>query len=230
MSILPLIAASLLGAPNQPDPAPAWLAPEPLLTFVEQHDDMRRSDGASSRTYLRATGGLITTSSSSGPGEEIDFDEGYLLSLGLGWRLGQNDSGLGFSIEIDGIWTDTDADQGNNPAVRDVSVLGVLLDGILDFPLGDQLSIYAGGGIGAAWLDVGTESDGLSDFNDEDGPFLAWQAKGGLAWHLSTRTSLQVGYRFLNVDDAQLDDSLSSASFDLETQQHALELGLIFGF
>lgn len=186
--------------------------------------------GATSGTYLRLSGGFVTTTSSSGPGEEIDFDEGWEASIGLGRRLGAYDTGLGFSVELDGIWTDSDTDRGNNPPVTDVTVGGVLLDGIVDYRIADQFALYAGAGVGAAWLDVGTEDDGLSDFNDEDGPFLAWTAKAGIQWHLGARTALQLGYRFLNVDDNELDDGLSGTSFDLETQQHTLEIGLIFGF
>jgi hypothetical protein len=38
-----------------------------------------------------------------------------------------------------------------------------------------------------------------------------------------------VGYRFLNIDDAEIDDGLGDSSFDLETEQHVLEVGLIIG-
>jgi opacity protein-like surface antigen len=50
-----------------------------------------------------------------------------------------------------------------------------------------------------------------------------------VAWHLSENTTFSVGYRFLNIDDAEIDDDLGDASFDLETQQHVLEVGLTFG-
>jgi len=230
MSILPILATSLLGSPSQPEPAPLWLAPEPLLAFPEQHMETNHSHGATSGTYFRLSGAVVTTTSSDGAGEEIDFDEGWGASIGIGRRLGASDTGLGFAIELDGIWTDSDTDSGNNPPVTDVTVGGLLLDGIVDFRMAERLALYAGVGIGAAWLDVGTEDDGLSDFNDEDGPFLTWTAKAGLQWHLGASTALHIGYRFLNVDDAELDDGLSGTSFDLQTQQHSLELGLIFGF
>lgn len=229
MSILPLIATSLLGAPSQPEPAPAWLFTEPLLPEPTETTNTYPY-GATSGTYLRLSGGFVTTTSSSGPGEEIDFDEGWEASVGLGTRLGANDSGLGFALELDGVWTDSDTDSGNNPPVTDVTMGALLLDGILDFRVAERVALYAGVGVGAAWLDVGTEDDGLSDFNDEDGPFLAWTAKAGLHWHLGARTALQVGYRFMNVDDNELDDGLGGTSFDLETQQHTIEVGLIFGF
>lgn len=193
-----------------------------------QDDDYDR--GTEKRTYLRATVGLTSTADSDGPDEDIEFDEGYLLSLGVGHRFGARETGLGFALELDGVWTDQDADDtGALQAVRDVTVAGALIDGVVDYRIGDQITLYGAGGIGAAWLDVGTVSDGFNDFDDEDGPFLAWQLKAGLAWNFGESTALHVGYRFLNVDDAEIDDGLGGSSFDLETRQHVLELGLLFG-
>lgn len=232
MTILPLVAASLFAphAPADYSSEPAWReplhdSPPPLAA-----QDPEASSDSSSDFYLRASGGFVTTSDSSGPGEEIDFDEGYLLSLGIGRRLGASDGGVGFALELDGLWTDQDvSDSGGLQAVTDLSVAGVLLDGIVDYRISERLSIYAGAGLGVAWLDVGTSSDSLSDFQDEDGPFLAWQGRAGFAWHFSESIALHVGYRFLNIDDAEVDDGVGDSSFELETQQHVLEAGLIFG-
>jgi len=232
MTILPLVAASLFAthAPTDDSLDPAWLAPLNDAVYPLAAQDPEPRTDSSSGFYIRATGGFVTTSDSSGPGEEIDFDEGYLLSLGLGQRLGASEGGVGFALELDGLWTDQDvSDSGGLQAVTDLSVAGVLLNGIVDYRVAERLSIYAGAGLGVAWLDVGTSSDSLSDFDDEDGPFLAWQARAGLAWHFNESMAFHVGYRFLNIDDAEIDDGVGDSSFELETQQHVLEAGLIFG-
>lgn len=181
--------------------------------------------------YFRINGGFVSTEDSDGPDEDIDFDEGYLVAAAIGQRMSSGPQAINFDLELEAVWTDQDVDE-NGPiqALSDVTVLGFLLNGILDFRLGERLSLYGGGGIGAAWLDAGTESDALNDFDEEDGPFLAWQAKAGLMWRFARSTSLQLGYRFLNVDDAEIDDDLGNASFELETQQSVLEAGLRFGF
>jgi opacity protein-like surface antigen len=128
------------------------------------------------------TGGLVTTADSDGPGEDIEFDEGYLISIGLGHRFGASQTGLGFALELDGIWTDSDvSDDGVLQDFQDVSVAGALIDGVVDFRFADQLSVYGAAGISAAWLDIGTNSDSVNGFDDEDGPFLAWQVKAGVA-------------------------------------------------
>ncbi len=229
MSLFLLVTSPLLI--SLPAPAvetdPSWLSPKPLFSSQEmqRHDDDHRSD-TGNNFYLRLTGGLVTTKRSDGPdNDDIEFDEGYLISLGFGHRFGANTTGFGFAVELDGVWTDQDAD--DSEAVRDLSVAGALVNGIVDYRLADQFTIYGAGGIGAAWLEAGTRSDG--DFDDEDGPFLAWQLKAGVAWSFTDDLALHFGYRFLNIDDAEFDSSVNS-SFDLETRQHVLELGLIFGF
>jgi opacity protein-like surface antigen len=206
------------------EPAPGF-ALASLYQAQESHDEHNE-------TYLRVTGGFLTSEESEGPDEEIDFDEGYLVSVGFGGRLTEWENGGGFGLELDGVWTDQDTDDdGPIESVEDVTVLGALINGIFDFRLAERFSIYAGAGVGAAWADVGTQSDALNDFDDEDGPFLAWQAKAGLAWRFGDGdTALHFGYRFLNIDDIEIDDDVGGASFDLETQQHVLEAGLIFGF
>lgn len=208
---LSVLAPVLLSIWN---PAPAW---------AQDSDDF-------GPTYLRVNAGLVTTESTDGPDEEIDFDEGYLLSLAIGQRMSSGSNPLNFALELEGMWNDQDADDdGPIQAIQDVSVLGAFLNGVLDFRIADRFSLYAGAGIGGAWMDVGTESDALNDFDDEDGPFLSWQAKAGVMWRTSDSTALSLGYRFLNIDDVEIDDDLGAASFDLETQQHAIEFGLTFG-
>jgi opacity protein-like surface antigen len=206
---------------SPPPLTPAAVTPAPIQTY----------DDHASGMYLRVGGGLITSSDSDGPGEEIDFDEGYLVEVALGHRFAGQPNNMAFDLELEGVWTDQDTDDEDAAiqSVRDVTVLGAMVNGIIDYRLAQRFSIYGGGGIGAAFMDVGTESDALNDFDDEDGPFLSWQAKagvklltgGGGAWHL--------GYRFLNIDDVEIDDDVGGASFDLETEQHGLELGYTFG-
>lgn len=184
------------------------------------------------RTYLRIAAGLNTTEDSDGPGggSDVEFDDGYLVGLAIGRRMGASESGIGFGLELEALWTDQDAeDDGPIDAVRDVTVAGAFLNGLVDFRIADSFTIFGSAGLGPAWLDIGTTSDAINDFDDEDGPFLAWQLRAGVAWHLGESTAFHLAYRFLNVDDAEIDDDLGAADFDLETQQHGIEAGFTFG-
>jgi opacity protein-like surface antigen len=190
------------------------------------------ADEARRGTYFHVGAGLVTMEESDGPDEEIDFDEGYMITLGIGHRWADAlEDELAFGAELEGIWTDQDAD--DDPpiqALRDITVIAVMLNGLLDYQFTEAFGLYGGAGIGTAWMDIGTESDSFNDFEDEDGPFLAWQAKAGLQLWTSPSLAWNLGYRFLNIDDVEIDDDLGGAEFDLETTQHILELGASFGF
>lgn len=217
----PLLAAIPIAAPVVGPIA------EPIASYAL--DDAGEFHGGG--PYLRLSGGLVTTKSSDGPDESIDFNEGYLLAVGFGQRMSSGDQALNFDLELEAVWDKQEAgDQGPIEAVSDLAVLGGFLNGMLDFRLADRLSIYAGGGIGAAWVDVETNSNSINDFNSDNGPNFAWQAKAGLEWRTSQSVALFVGYRFLNIDDTQIEDGIGSSSFDLQTEQHTLEVGLRFGF
>ena len=99
--------------------------------------------------------------------------------------------------------------------------LGALLNAVGDFGLTDNVALYGGAGIGVAWVDVTEETT----FEEEDGPFLAWQAKAGLRWYASRSVSWSLGYRFLNIDDAEIEDDLGASDFDLETQRSFGDVG-----
>lgn len=223
-SATPLDVEALLGTTA----APAAAATAPIAGPATQ--DSLHSLWPRDGWYVQLGIGLTTTEESSGPDEEIDFDEGYLVPVALGRRYGTNDGGnFSYDVEVEGIFSDQDADdRGPIQAVRDVTGASLLLNWIGDLALAEALSVYAGPGIGIGWLNVGTNSDSFNDFQDDDGPFLAWQIKAGVRWRTGPGTSLSLGYRFLNIDDADIDDNVGNASFDLETQQHALELGLRF--
>lgn len=185
----------------------------------------------------------VTTSKSDGPGSnnpggsggEIDFNEGIAVPLTLGYRFwDQPDGPMGFSTELDVIYTNQEAEQGafgttGVPFQADLTGFNVLLNGVFDAAVNDTVSFYGGAGVGLGWLDVGNENDGASSFSDEDGPFLAWQVKAGVLFRTSDSVAFEVGYRFLNVDDVEFDnDTGADASFELETRQHMLGLGARF--
>lgn len=215
--------AAVLAAAGDSDAAAesesSWRLPV-LPTTPLDHVGERPDNG----WYLQIGGALVTTQDSDGPDEEIDFDEGWGVPLAFGRRMGADDGNkIAFDLEAEAIYTDQDANEtGALEALSDLTVLGGLINGVGDFGLSDTIAVYGGAGIGLAFLDVSEDTG----FEEEDGPFLAWQAKAGLRWYASPSVAWSLGYRFLNIDDAEIEDDLGVADFDLETQQHMLELGL----
>ncbi|QDV09097.1 hypothetical protein Poly30_46540 [Planctomycetes bacterium Poly30] len=200
------------------------LAPSTLQYSVD-------SDASTHSDYYFQVGfQTVTTRSSDGPDEEIDFNEGWAVPILVGKRFSSDSNeNLGFAIELEGIYSDQEADDdGALRAVRDVTGINVLLNGVVDYSFSESVGVYGGAGIGLGFLDIGTESDGISSFDDEDGPFLSWQLKAGMLFQASETIGIDLGYRFLNTDDAQLDDTNGNASFNLQTRQHMIGLGLRF--
>ena len=189
------------------------------------------SAGHDSRHYINIGAGLTTVSDSDGPGKEIDFDEGYAVPIALGWHLTRpQDGSPHWDLELEGIYTDYDAEEsGVLDPVRDVTTAALLLNGGIEAPISENWSFYGAAGIGLGWLDLGTNDDQAFDFEDEDGPFLAWQAKAGVRVHASHHVSWNVGYRFFNLDNVEIDENApEDLRFELETEQHVLEFGVRF--
>ena len=100
---------------------------------------------------------------------------------------------------IDGALADRDS--GNSTSVtRSKSteyVPTLLVNGLYDLPLAGPVTPYVGGGIGAGWYDGDLA--------------FAWNLQGGLQYQLSTKATLQVGYRFQRLEDTDLGDLDSHA-------------------
>jgi opacity protein-like surface antigen len=175
--------------------------------------------------------GLVTTKSSQGPNEDVDFDEGFAANLGFGRRFGVEDgNNIDYTLGLEAYWSDQDADSSRfSSSGRDVTVGSLLLNGGIEYAATEKIKLYGGLGIGPSWISVGNAGDSLGEFDEEDGPFLTWQAKGGVMWQATPSTAWLLGYRFLNADDAQIDDSsVDDLDFELQTQQHVLEVGVQF--
>lgn len=184
--------------------------------------------GDASPWYWSLGASLVTTRSSDGPSEEIDFDEGWGAQVAFGRRFyGDGERSLLFDTEIEGLYTDQEPE--SDGPFNDLNTAAIMLNGLAALPIGERAEVFFGGGLGLGWLDIGTESDGLSSFDDEDGPFFAWQLRAGLRFDISQSTQLEVGYRFMNIDDAEIDDGIGDSDFDLSTEQHSLAFNLRFG-
>jgi opacity protein-like surface antigen len=213
-------------APVPSSPLIVTTEPAPVFAPFAPADDDHRANGG---WYFGIGGGLTSTEDSQGLSDDLSFDEGWTANVALGHRFGPIDAGhLGWALEVEALYSDQDVDaDGATTASSDVSLLGGHINALLEFPVSDFVGLYAGGGLGAASISVGDFSDDLSDFSEDDGPYFSWQAKAGVRLWSSSGVSLSLGYRFVNVDDAELDDG-GGAEFDLETTQHMLELGIRF--
>lgn len=201
-----------------------------------RNDDGYATGRSHNPWYFGIQGGFTSTRKSSDGDVDLDFDDGIMLGALLGYRF--TDGGvqtLNWAAELDLIWTDQDIDaSGTGPidfdASSDMSVFAFLINGVMDFLFTPRFGAYAAAGLGMSFVDLQGVAGDPFDFDEEDGPFLSWQLKVGLQFLFGKSMALRGGYRFLNIDNVELDDSINDARFDLETRQHILELSLLWGF
>ncbi len=211
-------------------PAPASEPHRSLASFaLPAQDDSVTDDGG---LYLQLGFGLTSAQDSGGPdsANDVEYDQGELYSLALGMHFGPAEPGrLGFDLELEAIYGEQEIEaRGGIVDPSDTSFAALMVNGLLDFSLSEQFALYGGAGIGIAGLDVDSVDDGVNTFEDDDKALFAWQLKGGARLRMTSHTSLNLGYRWLQIDDATLSDSVNDVDFDLESGLHVLELGLRF--
>lgn len=105
--------------------------------------------------------------------------------------------GVGYQIN-DYFRTDIRADHAfsHDGGPYDVSGTTVLWNGYVDLPLSMGFTPYLGVGAGYGWADY---SGAASPANDSG---FAWAAMGGVAFNMSQNITLDVGYRYREIDVA----------------------------
>ena len=241
---LPLLAAAPL-APEAPGSNEASrfalgaeLSESPSVVQDDDWDDDADypSDSAWSPWYFGVEGGFTTTQRSEDENREVDFDNGYLIGALVGYQFTESrPKEASWAVELEAWWSDQDADLSDDGidlnASADITTFSGLINGVVDYMFNQSWAVFGGVGLGLSAVDSGDVGDNFGDFDDENGPFLTWQLKAGVRYAFSENTSLQVAYRFVNIDDVEFDDDDGSdPSFDLQTEQHILTVGLLFGF
>ncbi len=191
----------------------------------------------SSSFYLSGFGGVNWAddfeASGSGVNIESDFDAGYIVGTALGYEIPVMG---GLRFEVEGAYRSNDLDSiisnGNrNQGEGEISVWSVMFNVAKDFPLSDNLSFYAGGGVGLAGLDADF-AYGSARVNEKDEVF-AWQVFAGLSYELASNFEVYSEYRFFQAVDPELSRLVRGASRRLDGDSydnHGILLGARFSF
>jgi opacity protein-like surface antigen len=118
------------------------------------------------------------------------------------------------------------AQRGEDPSGGgDVLTVGGFVNTAYDFNTGTAFRPFVA--VGAGFVRVDGEIDAFALNDRKFSP--AYQARLGVAWNVTRRTGLTLGYRFRNtLDDPELEGD--SGTVDLDYQAHTFELGLRFQF
>ena len=138
--------------------------------------------------------------------DTADLDDGWMADVGVGYAYGN-----GFRAELEL------AERNNEVSSSSINVdaRSLMVNGFYDFNRGGRFQPYVGVGVGYAKVDADT----VDDSN------WAWQALAGIGMEINDRLTLDVGYRYFNVDELEF-ASVADASY---THQ-AVTVGLRFQF
>jgi opacity protein-like surface antigen len=101
-----------------------------------------------------------------------------------------------------------------------------------DITITDNFNVYLGAGIGAGGYRLTVDADyvGASEFGTSGVSSFAWQAGGGLAYAISDRVTLDLGYRFFALNPGSTgvvyDDGIITEAFTQRSEFSASELFL----
>jgi opacity protein-like surface antigen len=167
-----------------------------------------------------------------------DGDTGFVVGGAIGLNLNQVTPGLRAEVEVgyrqsnvDGLWSTFTFPLGTSSGTidYDFSTFSVLANVWYDFDLGG-VKPYVGGGIG--WANAkadGSIAGGTTlafDFEDDG---FAWQLGAGINFDISPNMKLGVGYRYFEGPDVGVSLSSSTATGDLDNQNHAAIVNLTIG-
>lgn len=170
-------------------------------------------------------------------GHSVDFDTGFTIGAAIGRRI--NDA---FRIEGElsyarygansFIFDHGDHDHGPFDASGDLSATYLLANAWVDVASFGQAKVYAGGGIGAAYVTADTSFD-EPDFGYGSGGWgFAGQVGAGITYAVASNIDLDFGYRFKAVKsvDFDIDGDAENYFTDGNLYAHSLQLGMTAKF
>lgn len=125
---------------------------------------------------------------------------------------------------VGGVGTFSGAD-----AFGDTNVIYGLANAYLDFGSG-PLKPYIGAGLGFGHVDF--DNHGVSAVGtamDDSGTGLAWQIGAGVSYAFSEQMTVELGYRFFNVESVEL-TAVDGTNSDVDVRAHQVMLGIRYAF
>ena len=197
----------------------------PAAAGVGEEED---GDGA----YLELGGGLASISEIDVVAGSADFESGYSLSALLGYRWTEAcDACFDLALELEVYYANVGFDDTLLvPGSSQTDYLahgGVLLGGVLDWPVTRSINFYVGaaGGI-ATSMTLESKGDASSSVDLEDDSAFVIQGKAGVRYAMAENLSWYLQYKHLMSEEVTASDSFLDQSFDFEIQQDAVEIGM----
>jgi OmpA-OmpF porin, OOP family len=158
--------------------------------------------------------------------QDVDLDHGFVGNVAVGHGYG---NGFRTELELGFRENDVDSISGGGAASGDVSSWSAMVNALYDFNASGKLQPYVGVGAGVARLDVSGASPSAGTTIDDADTTFAWQGMAGVAYAVSERVKLTLGYRYFAVPDASINNS-AGTSFDSDYASHDILFGLRYSF
>ena len=101
-----------------------------------------------------------------------------------------------------------------------------LVNAYYDIPMSTGLSVFLGGGLGVANLALDDHSaSGSGLLMDDSSSAFAWHLTSGVSVALGSSTELELGYRYLNLDGAEL-TATDGTTTTVDSTDHLVFMGL----
>ncbi|MDR6952121.1 opacity protein-like surface antigen [Ancylobacter sp. 3268] len=156
--------------------------------------------------YLRLDAGYVFNET---PYAGAPLDDAGLIGIGIGGRFSD---WLRLDLTAD---YRTQADYAIDGVTGDYSVATLLANAYVDLGTWYRITPYVGAGIGLGYADLDAPGFG-------SGLGLAWAAMGGVAVELAPNWQLDLGYRYLSLENVDLGGGLP----DLDQPAHEIRIGL----
>ena len=162
--------------------------------------------------------------------QKADMNEGYERSsvFGLGLSVGTDlsySSSLPIRLEVEYLFHGNETYTQTGVSTHDLSAHSLLGNVFFDLQTDTAFTPYIGGGAGFACLnDRATVANVTSKGNRWN---FAWDAGGGVAWGLSERLALDLGYRYMDLGESN-DITSGNRNYNVSLTAHEFSVGLRF--
>lgn len=187
--------------------------------------------------YAGLTAGLIVPSDVrlSYPGVSVDVSRkvGYAVGGAAGYDFGADvraEAEIGYKTNDTSEWK-----SGNNASVYNstITALTFMANAYYDIRTRHSFGVmpYVGGGVGVAHLSNsnGVLPGGTKILLDANDTVFAYQVGAGVAYDVSSKVSMDVGYRYFGTSDAKFSDN-ASGIVTMKYDSHNILAGLRFKF
>lgn len=163
---------------------------------------------AADGVYIKGIGRYVMPDDPTIENLNVASDNGY----GLGAAVGATFDQFRIEGEISTQKTDLDAislrdgNAGASVGSGDIRMTTYMVNGYFDLPISNGFGLYITGGLG-----YGTVTLSVYDIDGDDGGF-AWKGGAGMFYNFNDNMTVDLGWEYLSMDDADLDVDVSDLS------------------